>query len=280
MNPKYTTSRLHTLREDRVHADSHRLSRRSALRYGLIGLGALSALAPTPDAHAFGTREQVGVTFLEHGEGARSRPQAPKQLMWEVGKRTSIEAREEARWVSPESPDLFKYPLIVWLGSGAPPPFSQRARDQLNLFLRAGGLLFIDDISLPGDDRFDRGVRQRIQEIWPESALREVSDEHTIFRSFFLLDRPYGRLMRSAQLHHVTFDDLSPILYARNDTFGAFGRAPTGDWLHPVLPGGDLQRERAFRFGINLVMYSTCLNYKRDQVHTLTILRRRQFKAR
>ncbi|MAD61296.1 MAG: hypothetical protein CMH49_07285, partial [Myxococcales bacterium] len=106
------------------------------------------------------------------------------------------------------------------------------------------------------------------------------NEEHTIFKSFFLIDQAHGRLLRSSQLEHISFDDLSPILYGRNDTFGALGRSPTGDWLLPTLPGGSVQRERAFRFGINLVMYSTCLNYKRDQVHTLEILRRRQFKAR
>ena len=230
-------------------------------------------------ALAFGRREQVGVTFLSHGDGSRLRPRAAEQLMWEVSKRTSIGVREAPRWISPESPQLFEDPLVVWLGRGEAPPFSPQAQEQLNLYLRAGGLLFIDDISPPGDDRFDRSVRRRLREIWPESTLSEVDQEHTIYRSFFLLDQPFGRILRSPQLHHVSFDDLSPILYARNDTFGAFGRAPTGDWLLPTVPGGRIQREQAFRFGINLIMYSTCLNYKRDQVHTLTILRRRRFQA-
>lgn len=257
---------------------STRSSRRSLLK-GLTCASACLVSAPL-SAQAFGRREQVGVTFLDHGEGARLRPRAAEQLMWEVSKRTSIGVREAPRWVTAESPDLLEDPLLVWLGRGEAPPFSELARERLNLYLRAGGSLYIDDISPPGDDRFDRSVRKRIQEIWPESQLREVDAEHTIYRSFFLLDQPYGRLLRSPTLHHISFDDLSPILYGRNDTFGAFGRSPTGEWLLPVTPGGRVQRERAFRFGLNLVMYSACLNYKRDQVHTLTILRRRQFQAR
>ena len=256
-------------------------SRREILRVSLFSLlVGTERLLYSPTAHAFGARERVGVTFLNHGEGAHARPRSAEQLMWEVSKRTSITVREAPLWVSPESNELFNSPLLVWLGRGEAPSFSAEARTRLNLFLRSGGLLFIDDISPPGDDRFDRSVRSRIKEIWPESRLSVVDDEHTIYKSFFLLDQPQGRLLRSSRLEHVTFDDLSPILYSRNDTFGAFGRGPSGDWLLPTLPGGRVQRERAFRFGVNLVMYSTCLNYKRDQVHTLTILRRRQFKTK
>ena len=226
--------------------------------------------------YAFGEREQVGVNLLDLGEGARERPRAVEQLMWEVSKRTSIDAREAPRWVSP-GPALYDAPLLVWLGLGPCPPLSEAHSAALNQYLRAGGMLFIDDISPPGDDRFDRSVREALRSIWPEAPLRRAGDDHTVYRSFFLLDRPYGRIQRAPYLEHIPFGELSAVLYGRNDTFGAFGREPTGAWRLPVTPGGDAQRERAFRFGVNLLMYATCLNYKRDQVHTLTILRRRQW---
>lgn len=254
-----------------------KLKRRSfieALAALLYGVGDVRT------GHAFGGRELVGITYLDFGEAAMSRPRAAEQLMWEVSKRTSIQVREAALWVKPEDPSLFENPLIVWLGQGDVPEWSTLAKERLNLFLRAGGLLFIDDISSPGDDRFDRSVRMRLKELWPEAQLAVAPDEHTIYKSFFLLDQPHGRLLRSTRLEMIAFDDLSPILYARNDTFGAYGRSPTGEWLLPTSMGGRSQREMAFRFGINLVMYSTCLNYKRDQVHALSILRRRRFQAR
>ena len=43
-------------------------------------------------------------------------------------------------------------------------------------------------------------------------------------------------------------------------------------------PGGERQRELAFRMGVNLVMYSLCLDYKTDQVHVPFIMRRRRWK--
>ena len=44
--------------------------------------------------------------------------------------------------------------------------------------------------------------------------------------------------------------------------------------LFAVVPGGERQREWAYRFGINLVMYTLTGNYKADQVHLPAILRR------
>ncbi len=44
--------------------------------------------------------------------------------------------------------------------------------------------------------------------------------------------------------------------------------------LYPCVPGGEAQREMAYRFGVNLVMYALTGNYKSDQVHVPAILER------
>jgi hypothetical protein len=44
--------------------------------------------------------------------------------------------------------------------------------------------------------------------------------------------------------------------------------------LLPVTPGGEAQREMAYRFGVNVVMYVLTGNYKADQVHVPAILER------
>ena len=48
----------------------------------------------------------------------------------------------------------------------------------------------------------------------------------------------------------------------------------TGRPLAAVYPDGPRQRELAYRFGINLVMYTLTGNYKADQVHVPAILER------
>ncbi len=227
--------------------------------------------------------DQVGIAFLDLGQTATERPRSAEQLMWEVSKRTSILVREKAYVLNLEKDELFDHPVIVWLGKGEVPKLSKQAILKLNTYLRAGGLLLIDDISPMGDDRFDQGIRQLLLEIWPEDRLKKLknddTEKHTIFKSFFLLDRAYGRIQRSSELEGIDLGDFTPIIYSRNDLFGAFGRSMTGEWLMSVTPGGVLQREWAFRLGVNLIMYATCLNYKQDQIHTLTLLRRRKWRA-
>ena len=44
--------------------------------------------------------------------------------------------------------------------------------------------------------------------------------------------------------------------------------------MFAVVPGGEQQREWAFRFGVNLVMYALTGNYKTDQVHVPALLER------
>lgn len=264
---------------------------KAALSAPLVGLAGLSSGAGS--ARAMGLDAKVGIALLAHGVGHDSRPQAVEQLMWETSKRTSIDVRERPGLVDPEAaqrplpPDLaadagnlFRWPLVVWIGAGAAPPLSPAARARLERFLRAGGTLFIDDASPPGDDAFDASVRRELTALWKPAALARLDAEHTLFRSFFLLDRPYGRISRQSHLEGIEFDDRSAIIYSRNDLFGAFGRDSLGQWLLPVVPGGSVQREMAFRTGINLLMYATCLDYKRDQVHTTAILRRRKWRAR
>jgi hypothetical protein len=44
--------------------------------------------------------------------------------------------------------------------------------------------------------------------------------------------------------------------------------------MFAVVPDGERQREQAYRFGVNLVMYALTGNYKADQVHLPASLER------
>ncbi len=232
-----------------------------------------------------GRDAEIGIALLKHGSGYDKRPTAVEQLMWEVSKRTSVDVRERPGLVTPNDPDLFRWPFLVWLGDGPCEPFDDAGTKRLHRFLRAGGFLFVDDLAT--DDSFDVCVRRELARIWPDSPLKPIDDDHTLYRTFFLFGgeggspraKPHGRISRSDEFLGVDFDDRSPIIYGRNDMFGAFGRDDLGSWHLPVVPGGAMQREHAFRMGVNMLMYATCLNYKRDQVHTVSIMKRRRWKV-
>ena len=60
----------------------------------------------------------------------------------------------------------------------------------------------------------------------------------------------------------------------------AWAKDNTNKPIFTVIPGGEKQREFSYRFGVNLVMYAMTGNYKADQVHIKSILKRLNNKDR
>ena len=69
-------------------------------------------------------------------------------------------------------------------------------------------------------------------------------------------------------------DGVSSILVTANDFASAWALDERNLPLFPVVPGGERQREMAFRTGINIAMYALTGNYKSDQVHVPALLER------
>ena len=69
-------------------------------------------------------------------------------------------------------------------------------------------------------------------------------------------------------------DGVSSILVTSNDLAAAWALDERNRPLYPAVPGGEAQREMAFRAGVNIVMYALTGNYKADQVHVPALLER------
>ena len=71
-------------------------------------------------------------------------------------------------------------------------------------------------------------------------------------------------------------DGVTPVVIGGNDWAAAWAIGPNARYLFPVGRGssGELQREYAQRFGVNLIMYVLTGNYKSDQVHIPALLNR------
>lgn len=240
------------------------------LAAGLIA----AALAPTA-ASALGesTRFQVRTVLYDGGE-PRPRESAPRRLGWEVRKRTSIEVHPAPGASRLDDPAIFDNPFLYWTGDEAFDPLSPQEIAGLRRFVRFGGFVLVDDAA-PSQAGFDRSVRRELSRAFPSRPLRALTNTHTVFRSFYLLSRPEGRVRGPEQLEAIELGDRVALLYSRHDLGGAWARDNLGSWEHPVTPGGDEQRERAIRLGVNVVMYALCLDYKDDQVHAPFIMRRR-----
>ncbi|MEM9493779.1 MAG: DUF4159 domain-containing protein, partial [Myxococcota bacterium] len=152
--------------------------------------------------------------------------------------------------------------------------------DALRRFLTFGGFLFIDSAEGSTGGAFDHSVRRLIEAVFPapSAEIQLIPGDHVIYKSFYLIDRPVGRLAISPVMEGVFRDDRLAIAYSQNDIGGAFARDNFGHYEYQCAPGGEEQRQYSFRLLVNIVMYALCLDYKSDQVHVPFIMRRRPWQ--
>jgi len=237
----------------------------------LQAMGALGVVPAT--AWALGSASQLDVAELQVDGVSLHRPEAWQRLLFEVIQTTSVEANPSVTAVPPQDPALFSHPFTVLIGSDALSGLDASAIEQLRRFVSYGGFLLFDDASGSRDGPFARSVRELCRELFPTRPLAPLPGDHSIYRAFFLLDRPVGRVVVSEVLEGVTLGPVTPIVYCPNDLSGALHRGPDGRDRFPVAPGGEWQRREALKLGVNLVMYSLTSNYKHDQAHVVELMR-------
>ena len=247
----------------------------SAARFACFALVLVClSVAPARRASAFGEATEVEIVALDVGRGNAGSQSVTERLAWEVRKRTSVEPMLEPGRARLNDDSLFRSPFVYWRGSGEFPPLSVESIEALRRYVHRGGFILIDDASAGGEG-FDRSVRRELLRAFPARPLKAIPDNHTIYRSFYLLGRPVGRLAGPEFLEGITYGDRIAIVYSRHDLGGALQRDKLGSWTQAVVPGGEGQREQAIRWTVNLVLYALCTDYKDDQVHAPFIMRRR-----
>ena len=275
-----------------------------------MALLAILLLPPMPDGHAqdapsdaaerdklafamMATRE-THLAFVKTGDArvdeiARAGLFGLSEMLSE---RTSVEPGEPIA-IDIEKDEIAFFPLLYWpvtADAKAPSPAALR---KLNRFLKHGGTILFDTRDAPDAALSPDGMtpeRQALRRILSKldiPPLEPVPKTHVLTRTFFLLQSFPGRFTESPlwveatsigrerrKLSPANADGVSAILITGNDMAGAWAMTETGRPLLPVIPGGARQREYAYRAGINIVMYTLTGNYKADQVHLPTILKR------
>lgn len=198
--------------------------------------------------------------------------------------RTAVEPGEPIA-VDVERDELAFFPLLYWPVSLSQRPPSDRAIEKLNAYLRSGGNILFDtrEQATLTFDPFDTGgagaakLRQLLNGL-DIPALTPVPVDHVLTKAFYLLKDFPGRwsggtvwVERRGGRHN---DGVSSIIIGGNDWAGAWAVDNNGVAMLPVAPGGERQREMAYRFGVNWVMYCLTGNYKTDQVHVPAIIER------
>ncbi|MEM8755726.1 MAG: DUF4159 domain-containing protein, partial [Pseudomonadota bacterium] len=209
--------------------------------------------------------------------------------------RTAVEPVEPVS-VDLERDDITLYPLLYWpIVEGQPTP-SDEAAGRLNEYMRTGGMLVLDTrdahLARAGGVGPNAEALRRLVAALDLPPLTPVPADHVLTRTFYLLDRFPGRWSggdvwlqapRPApedgggpdRLISDPNDGVSPVVIGSADWAAAWAVGENGDFLAPVgRANGYRQREMAFRFGVNLVMYALTGNYKSDQVHVPALLER------
>ncbi|MEQ8355115.1 MAG: DUF4159 domain-containing protein [Kiloniellaceae bacterium] len=198
-------------------------------------------------------------------------------------RRTSVEAGPPLGIVLGRD-DMAFFPLIYWPITSTQAALTQAAVDQVNFFLEHGGTILFDlREAHSGAQLFGAGSRgtqdlQRLTQGIAMPTLAPVPLDHVLRKSFYLMEEFPGRFVGATlwleSAGENVNDGVASVLVGSNDWAGAWAINELGRPLNAVVPGGPRQREMAYRFGVNLVMYALTGNYKADQVHIPFILER------
>ena len=205
-----------------------------------------------------------------------------------LARRTAVEAARPIA-VDVERDPLSLFPLLYWAVDERQPDLSSNAQAKIDAYLRTGGTILFDtrdqgtvtpSLTFGGSSAGGPGTRRlrRILAFLDLPPLTIVPENHVLTRAFYLLREFPGRWAGGrvwVERHAGGVNDcVSPIIVGSNDWAAAWAIDDQGRPVAAVVPGGERQREMAYRFGVNLVMYALTGNYKADQVHVPAILER------
>jgi len=246
---------------------ANELTRRAFL--GAAGAFAAAALLPRR-VFAIGPAGQVDILQIVYAGGNwRPRPTATRRLAWEVHKRTSIDVVLEPSHAKSTTAELAASPLAYLSGDRPFAEWDAAATDAMARFLKLGGTLIVDPAFTEDGDRdgFETSVDGLLAAVLGENEPQPIHPGHVIYRTFYELSRAVGREEGPPYLTGYRLGAREAVIRTHHDLGGAWARDNLGNWEYEVVPGGERQRENAFRLGVNLVLYALCQDYKNEQPH-------------
>lgn len=205
--------------------------------------------------------------------------------------RTALEP-EAPVGVDIASDELAFYPILYWPISADTARPSSEALARIDTYMRNGGTILFDTA-----DQLSAGIGlgtspavlrlRAVLDGLDMPPLEPVPADHVLTKAFYLLETFPGRYSGGPLWVEASEqaagepgrpvrggDGVSPVLITGNDFAGAWAIDEAGNYLFPTVPNDAVQREYAFRAGVNIVMYAMTGNYKADQVHIPALLER------
>jgi len=206
--------------------------------------------------------------------------------------RTSYEP-QDPMGVDIAKDDLSFFPLLYWPMDPREKDLSPQALSKISDYMRNGGTILFDtrDLTLGATRGANSPGEQTLRRLVAKldlPPLEPVPSDHVLTKTFYILQNFPGRWdggkvwvealpppdPHAGPQPSRGGDGVSPVIIGGNDWAAAWAVRPDGAPMVDVVPGGERQREMAYRFGINLVMYAFTGNYKADMVHWPALLQR------
>jgi uncharacterized protein DUF4159 len=241
-----------------------------------VVLTGLAALAAPRVARAFGDVGAFNPRVIVSGNKRLQAPRSAGPSAWsmELINRTSAPARLVPREVSLDRPELCSEPFALWAGDSDVGGLSVAERRGLAKFIRLGGVLVVDDNN-PQQGDFGRSVRRELLRVLPEAPPVRLDASHVLYKTFYIVDRPVGRLLGPPTIDAIVRGKSAQVLFLAHDLLGALARSDEGSYSLETEPSSYEHRQHAIRFAVNIAMYVLCSDYKDDQVHAPFLMRRR-----
>jgi hypothetical protein len=209
-------------------------------------------------------------------------------LSFILNNRTAVEPAEPIG-VRLDRDELAFYPILYWPVGSYSKPLSDRVAQRINSYMKHGGMIIFDtkdqDSRIGGLDGRSQSSLKLLLSKLDIPRIEPVPRGHVLTKSFYLLSSFPGRfqggdLWVEATVKSSTssttsdIDGVSTLIITSNDLASAWAVDENYQERFPVIPGGESQREMAYRVGVNIVMYALAGNYKADQVHVPALLER------
>ncbi len=205
--------------------------------------------------------------------------------------RTAVEPGEPVG-VDVTKDEIAFYPVLYWPVLETAEALPDAVIAKIDAYMKEGGLIIFDtrDYGQGGVNQIPLAGKggnalQRLLSKLDVPRLEPVPENHVITKSFYLLKSFPGR-WDGGQLwveaateggegeKARVSDGVTSIMITSNDFAAAWALDDRGRPIYPMVPGGEMQREMAFRSGVNIVMHALTGNYKADQVHVPALLER------
>lgn len=183
-------------------------------------------------------------------------PRMPSNLLHSLIQYTTVQVNEQEKVVALDSAELFNHPFC-YLSGHKLVQFNQKERQNFEMYVRNGGFVFVDDCNHDVDGLFARSFEEQMRQIFGQSALKKLPNNHKLYRSFFTFEEGppttsfelngWGDDLVHDYLKAVEINGRIGVLYSNKD-YGC-------EWDYDFRNKRWLAEDNT-KFGVNIIMYA------------------------